>query len=278
MLVSDLTVSLPSFDFEGVTIQAWQIVILLVAVVAIITIPFIVFTQINKANGEKFTITTRDITYGSICLAMSYVLSFFGFEMPFGGTVTFASILPISIYCYYFDYRKGAVCCIIYMVLQLLQHPWIVSVWSALLDYVIPYFALSLAGALSYNHLKANKANGTKLFALVNHKGYFIGMAIYIIIRYTCHVVSGAIFWDYSADYGMSTIPYSMAYNAFCLVDFAIAIVAAFGLLSSKTFDTLMRGTIRRPSSKKFSVQCADGSVSTQSNGLANSNADTKND
>lgn len=250
----------PMFNFGGVDASALEVVLMLLAVIAIIAVPLVIVSiMLSKRRGEKFVFTTRDITYAAICLALSYALSFFGFKMPMGGTITPASILPVAVFCYYFGYRKGAVVSAVYMLLQLTQQPYIVNAWSMLLDYLIPYFALSLVGVFSYNPNRGRAATGSKKFAIATHWGFFVGLLIYIVIRYSSHVLSGVLYWDYSADYGMTTWAYSLAYNSFCLVDTLIAAVAGLLLLSSKAFDkTISDAAIR---SRGQSVKSADGSV-----------------
>lgn len=267
----------PIFKFDGIEIAAWQMVLFLLGVVAVIAIPIVIYSLIRAKKGEKFAFTTKDLVYGSICLAMSYVLSFFGIGLNLGGMITFASILPVSVYCYYFGFRKGAIVCVVYMLLQLTQGPYIVTPWSMLLDYLIPYFALSLAGAFAYNPAKHRAANGSKRFALISHSGYFIGMLLYIVIRYISHFLSGVIFWDLW--YGPAPVGfivgYSLGYNSFCLIDWAIAIAAALALLSSRTFDKLMLDvsslsrTRKRKAAAAVSEQGADGSVTAETDGLA---------
>lgn len=117
----------------------------------------IIYIAINRTK-KSTTITTKDITFGAISLAIAFALSFIGFKMPQGGTVTPASSLPIMIYCYYFNFKKGLIVCISYTFLQFLQSPYIVHPMSAALDYVIPYLALSFFAIFSPSKQK-NKAN-----------------------------------------------------------------------------------------------------------------------
>lgn len=273
----------PSFGFDGVGIEPWLMVLVLLGVIAVIALPIVIVSVLRaKRTGEKFSFSTRDLVYGAICLAMSYVLSFIGISLNLGGTITLASVLPVTIYCYYFGYRKGAIVCAVYMLLQLTQNPYIVSPWSMLLDYVIPYFALSLAGAFAYNPQKHSAATGSKRFAFVSHRGYYIGMLMYIVVRYISHILSGVLFWDlwYGPAPAGFVFGYSLAYNSFCLIDWAIAIIASLALLSSRNFDKLMIGVVsqNRPSRAAASKQGADGSVGTQADGLAHSDTDTEDD
>ena len=275
----------PIFDFGDVGIEAWQMILFLLGVIAVIAIPIAIYSLIRARKGEKFAFTTKDLVYGSICLAMSYVLSFFGIGLNLGGTITFASILPVSIYCYYFGFRKGAIVCVVFMLLQLTQGPFIVTPWSMLLDYLIPYFALSLAGAFAYNPKKHRAANGSKRFALVSHRGYYIGMLLYVLIRYASHIMSGIVFWDlwYGPAPAGFIVGYSMGYNSYCLIDWAIAVAASLALLSSKTFDKLMLDVSALSRTKRKAAvtaasgeQGADGSVTAETDGLAHTDPGTE--
>lgn len=267
------------FNFGGIEAGALEIVLTLLAVIAIIAVPVVVISIVKaKRRGEKFVFTTRDITYAAICLALSFALSFFGFSMPMGGTVTPASVLPVAVFCYYFGFRKGSVVCAVYMLLQLTQKPYIVNAWSMILDYLVPYFALSLVGVISYTN-QNKMATGSKRFAFISHWGFFAGMLMYIIIRYFSHVLSGVLFWDYSADYGMASWPYSLAYNSFCLVDMAIAAVAGLLLFTSRAFDRTMIDAVTKSRAKmQRSVQSANGCVSAEVDGLDNAYPAAEND
>lgn len=255
------------FDFGSVESPAWLVLLFLLGVVAVIVLPIVLFSIVHaKRTGEKFVFTTRDLVYGSICLAMSYVLSFFGISLNLGGTITFASILPVTIYSYYFGFRKGAMICTAYMLLQLTQSPFIVSPWSMLLDYLIPYFALSLSGAFSFLTKKRRAANGKKRVALASHLGYYIGMTLYIAVRYTSHILSGILFWDlwYGPAPAAFVVGYSFAYNSFCLIDFAIAVAASLALLASRTFDKLMTGVTHGAKTAKKQTESSEQSASSE--------------
>ncbi len=276
--------STPNFGFDGVDIPAWLMILVLLAVIAIIVVPIMVYSIVrSKKTNEKFVFSTKDLVYGAVCLAMSYVLSFIGLSLNLGGTITFASILPVTVYCYYFGYRKGAIICAAYILLQLTQNPFIVSPWSMLLDYVIPYFALGFSGMFAYNPSKHKKATGSKRFALMSHRGYYIGLAIYIVIRYTSHILSGVIFWDLW--YGPAPLGYvigfSFGYNSFCLIDWAIAVASSLALLSSKTFDKLMidvsaDGRNACAASNSDGKKSSDGSMASQADGLAHTDPGTE--
>ncbi len=222
------------FGFDGVEMNMASFIAMVIIVAFVILIPFIVVSLINSRQNGETVMTSRDLAYGSVCLALSFALSLVGLSLPFGGTITFASLLPISVYCHYAGFRKCVPFCLVYMLLNLLQHPWIVSVWSALLDYIIPYMALSAVGLFPYRKDVSGTGAGTEL---KKNLGYFIGMTTYILIRFPSHVLSGILFWDYSAEYGMTSLGYSLAYNSFCLIDWLIVIIVSVPILASRSFN-----------------------------------------
>ena len=229
------------FDFEDfpeiieTQIAMYVSLGLLAALVAAVIIAHVVMRKKNPT-----VITTRDITYGAICLAISFALGFMGVKLPQGGRITPASNLAIMVYCYYFGFRKGAVVCAANVCLQFLQGPSIYHPLSVLLDYVLPYMALIFLGIFRYKPEKFGAAVQNNAPALKGHVNFFIGAACYIVFRYVSHVLSGALlFGEYAWD-GWSVWPYSFAYNAFFLIDAAVTIVAAAGVLSSKAFNRFM--------------------------------------
>ncbi|MDE6398452.1 MAG: energy-coupled thiamine transporter ThiT, partial [Clostridiales bacterium] len=191
------------FDFDDFrdadTMLRVTLVLCLCLFVALIAGTLIAYFVLRK-KGKTNVIRTRDITYGAICLASSYALSFLGVGMPYGGTVTFASVLPVMIYCYYFGFFKGLVVTAAYTVLQFFQSPSIVHPMSAVLDYVIPYLALIFLGIFSYRQARFNKTVAANKHPLCAHIPFFIGIACYFAVRYISHVLSGVLFWgDYIA-------------------------------------------------------------------------------
>ena len=240
--------------FEGVDTAAAGTAIMIVLLLAMVLIAVGVNVVPRLAHRWEIEYTTRDLTYGAVCLAMAYALSWIKlFEMPLGGTVTLASLLPIYIYCYYFGFRKGTVISAAFMLLQFTQGVYVVSPWSAFFDYILPYFARCVVGLFSYKpdryaaFLKRNKDNGSGCkkwaFAFVGHWRILVGAILHMVIRYASQVFSGVLCWDWWG-YAPAALSYkltfSLGYNAFGLVDTAIAVVASMLLMSSLAFNRFM--------------------------------------
>ena len=95
-----------------------------------------------SSNKEKIL----SITCGGVCLALAFVLSQIKlFEMPMGGTVSPASCLPIVVFGMAFGPLWGFAVSIIFSCLQLIGG-WLVTPFQVLLDYILGYTMLGIAG------------------------------------------------------------------------------------------------------------------------------------
>ena len=159
---------------------------------------------------------TRALVYGALCLSLSFVLSYFKlFSMPFGGSITLASMLPLVAYAACYGPLYGFAAAFAYALLQVVQGAWIVHWAQFILDYFVAFTCLGLAS----------------LFP----RSLPLGMAVSGFSRMFVSTVSGAIFFaDAAADYGM-TSPwlYALAYNgltigADTLICLVIALIPAF--------------------------------------------------
>ena len=186
----------------------------------------------DKSLGEGSSV--RSISYGAICIALSYALSYIKFfSLPQGGSVTFASLLPLILYSYMFGTRKGLVAGVVYGMLQFVQSPQFYEPMQVLLDYPIAFGAIGVAGiSKKFKFLKGNMI-----------AEFAVGAVIAGILRYLVHATSGFyVFFHYLAP-GSSVgamLAYAFGYNAFVLVD--IVLVVAVGVIALST--KAMRRTI----------------------------------
>lgn len=215
---------------------------------------FMVIMVVMWFVGDKRKMSdTRSIVYGAISIALSFALSYAKlFKLPQDGSVTFASLLPLMVYCCMFGTRRGLVVCTIYGVLQALQDPFIIHPMQFLLDYPLAFGLIGVSGIFMEKGVFKEK----KIVA------FLLGGIIAVVLRYACHVCSGVFaFADYADldKYG-SAIVYSMAYNSFTFVDMALALVAGSTLFASKSFTALMQ---KSSDVNKLAVttQTADGAT-----------------
>lgn len=263
------------FDFSGISISPWQVVLLFAVVIAIMALLFVATAVVEKKKGIVRVTGTREITYGAVCLAAAFALSFIKlFSLPFGGSITLASVLPIGLYCYYFGFRKSMVVCFAFMLLQFFQNPYIVSPWSALLDYFLPFLAISLIGVFSYSPKKYENALMNNKPVVTAHLRILIGFGLYFVVRYLSHVLAGILFWSSGIDFmiwhgdlaGWAAVSYSLVYNIiYLLPDTLIAAGLSVVLLANKAFNAFM--------AKSFHAQ-KHSDTGTENNERAGSGAD----
>ena len=208
--------------------------ILLVAVIAALAFVF----GRNKKNGYN----TKSIAYAAVCIAMSFALSYIKFfEMPQGGSLTLASLVPLMLYSYMFGTKKGVLAGLVYGVLQAVQEPWIIHPAQFLLDYPVAFAGIGLAGMFA----------DFKFCEKLPQVKFALGAIVAALFRYASHVLSGVFaFNSYADKLGMNPWAYSFGYNAFVWPDIAIAIVVGVLILTSAAFTAQVK-KIQSESNKK---------------------------
>lgn len=180
---------------------------------------------------------SRSITYAAVCIAASFALSYVKFfSLPQGGSITFASMLPLMLYAYMFGLRRGVIAGMVYGVLQFVQSPQFYEPMQALLDYPIAFAGIGLAGI--GRKMKFLKGNVTAEFC--------VGATIAVLFRYVSHVLSGYfVFYSWASYWGdwyaAHPLAYSLAYNAFLFVELAVLLVVGVALLQSKSTKRLIK-------------------------------------
>lgn len=211
---------------NGAIISNTENIVLYVS--AVVLIGIIVAIALLFGRNDKNGFDTKAISYGAICLAMSFALSYIKLlEMPFGGSITIASLLPLMLYSYMFGTKKGVLVGVVYGILQTMQDVWFIHPAQFLLDYPIAFATIGLAGMFS--KMKSLKKLPQIKFAL--------GAIAVTVLRYISHVISGVFAFSETATIDNIWI-YSMAYNSYVFADIAIAVVLGIIVLSSKSFQS----------------------------------------
>lgn len=202
----------------------------LIAAIAVVAL----LTDKNKTPFDS-----RSLSFAAVCIALSFALSYIAmFKMPFGGTITFASLLPLMLYSYMFGAKKGVIAGVVYGMLQAVQDPWILHPAQFLLDYPVAFAGIGLSGMLRSLNVLNDKPR--LQFSL----GALIGGAA----RFVSHFISGALAFgsygaQYAETYGMPALAneyvYSLLYQTMYIIpDLIIVIIAGVLLFSSKNFKT----------------------------------------
>ena len=198
------------------TIRQWCF-----AVVATIVMTALLIDLVKRPPKSGKT-DVRALTYGALCMAMSFVLSYIKlWSMPLGGSVTLASMLPLLWYSNKFGVRNGLIAGAAYGLLQLIQKPEIYHWAQVLLDYPLAFGMLGLAGCV---------------------KNLQLGSILGVAGRWIMHILSGAIFFAEWVPEGWSNAwIYSAAYNGgYLLAELILCIVLSFAL--KKALDRIPTG------------------------------------
>ncbi len=187
----------------------------------------------NKQN------TTMRLVFSAMMVALGTVLSLSPLSLPFGGSVTFGSMVPLVIICQIYGMGYGLGACFAYSLIQLILGAgnlayavtFLAAVVIVLFDYVLAFSAMSLSGVTRRMKNKGAAAA--------------IGAVIGCFARYILHLVSGALVWgewaslDYIPAFLHGTVftenpqlfcwTYSVFYNAAYMIPETIltAVVAA---------------------------------------------------
>ena len=180
------------------------------------------------------------LTESAVMLALAFALSSAKlFEMPLGGSVTVASMLPIMLISFKWGNKAGLVTAFLYSVTQALQalasgnvFPYCEGIDTLIIcilfDYIFPFTILGLAGMLY------GKFNNTNV-------DFIVGASVVVFLRFCSHFLTGVYIWGQWAPDGMGKYLYSFLYNGgFLGVDFAILMVVLVLMLKSEEVKKLI--------------------------------------
>lgn len=165
---------------------------------------------------------TRVLAESAILVAIASVLSMIKLvDLPYGGSVTIASMLPIVIIAYRHGLGWGLGSGVVYGVIQQLLGlntlSWVTGWRSVLMvilfDYVVAFAVIGFAG----------------VFRKLQNQGsaLVLGSLLASVLRYACHFVSGVTVWRDISIPADQAVLYSLAYNATYMLPEAIVLVIA---------------------------------------------------
>ena len=149
---------------------------------------------------------------GSVMIALATVLSFIKvYKLPWGGSITLLSMLPICVYSIKHGLVKGLAVSFVYALLQMFISLGEVLSWGLtagtliaclFLDYLLAFTVIGLAGVF--------RNKGTV--------GAVAGTCFAVIMRLAVHFFSGVVIWHsigklWDGFETSNTFLYSLAYN-----------------------------------------------------------------
>lgn len=163
----------------------------------------------------------------AVMVALATVLSLFTIaNLPFGGSVTICSMLPIVLIAYRYRWKWGLLAGAVYGLVQMILGAenlsyggsFIAVVLIILFDYIVAFGVIGFAGL--FRDKLGNQAAELALGSLLAG-----------VLRYVCHFISGWAVWGSYAPEGTPAYLYSITYNATYMVPETIVTIAAAVLL-----------------------------------------------
>ena len=163
-------------------------------------------------------------------------------DMPYGGSVTFASMIPIAVIAYRYGIGWGLCAGGVYAVVQpllglenfsYLPVPTPIAIIALILfDYIIAFLAIGLAGIFRGRLKKSGRA-----LSVSSGLEFMLGALLISVIRYFCHTVAGATVWAGLPIPDGAALIYSIGYNAtYMIPETVINCAVAFYLASALDF------------------------------------------
>lgn len=169
------------------------------------------------------------LTETSIMIALATVLSLFTIaNLPFGGSVTVCSMVPVGLIAYRYKWKWGLVAGGVYGLVQMVlgannfsyAASFLAGVCIFLFDYIVAFGVIGFMGIFR-DKLRCNQVLELSL-----------GAVVACVLRYICHFISGWAVWGAWAE-GVPAWIYSLTYNASYMIPETIVTVVACGLLGA---------------------------------------------
>ena len=176
--------------------------------------------------------STKRLVISAVFIAVSIVLNeLTPMKLPFGGSVTFFSLVPLALLGWTYGAGWGLACGAVTGILNMIvgglsNFSYVSGIVAYLVlifaDYFVAFAVLGLSGIFK-NKLK----NDTVAFAF--------GAGLACVLRFICHFISGVTIWgDYTNGFIGAWI-YSLTYNAsYMLPELIITIIGCCAVLNIK--------------------------------------------
>ena len=139
---------------------------------------------------------------------------------PTGGSVTPGSMLPLMLFSVAYGAGPGLLAGLVYGVLQYLQGGWWLNVWQFLLDYILAFTVLGLAG-IAHNKSEKWMYLSIPFAALMRALCAFLAGLMWVADTPVSELVIGN--WQFS-----TPVTYSLVYNgAYLIPDTLICLLMA---------------------------------------------------
>lgn len=179
----------------------------------------------------------KNLVVCALFIALSTVLSELipSISLPFGGSVTVLSMVPVCLIGIMFSFKEAILANLVYGAIQLLfgagnlayATSLTATVAIILFDYIIAYGVLGLSGIFK---------------KVIKNKGLsaVLGVVFVCLLRYLCHFITGVTVWREIADLS-DAIWYSISYNGtYMIPEIIITSLGVYLLIKTKAINKLL--------------------------------------
>ena len=144
---------------------------------------------------------------GAVAAALGAILSMIIlYRLPQGGSVTLAAVVPIWVVALRRGPFVGALAGVALGLINFLQNPQAIHPLQPIVDYPLAFGLLGLAGIRQENPI--------------------FGAITAVMAKFSCHVLSGVLFFGIYVPAGQNPLHYSLVYNlSVVLPDLVVALV-----------------------------------------------------
>lgn len=171
---------------------------------------------------------TKKLVFSALMLALANVLSLLKIDMPMGGGLTIASMLPIVLVALKYGLGWSLGVSLLHGGIQLIlgldnlsyATNLTVAIMIVLFDYIVAYGVLGFSGIFK------------KRMPVL--KAALLGETVTFTLRFLCHFVTGWFVWDamWPNEYGMISPLYSLCYNGlYMLPELIVTMIITVAIL-----------------------------------------------
>lgn len=178
---------------------------------------------------NKTKLSLNWLTESAVMIALSTILSLIKiFDLPYGGSITAGSMLPVVIVSYRHGVGKGLITGLAYSVIQLIfglgsvsyATSFTAAVAIIMLDYIVAFTVTGLGGIFR------KKENENQTSSII------LGALSVCILRFICHTVSGCTVWAGVSIPSGDGLLYSLSYNATYMIPETIITIIIAGYIT----------------------------------------------
>lgn len=190
-----------------------------------------------KGKGGKYRYDAKHIAFAGVTIGLSFALSYAKISpVPYGGSITLASFVPVLIYAYVYGLTDGLLVGLVFGLLNFVSGPYILTPMTFVLDYLLAFASIGFMGI-------AHKFTKKITFNVV------LGTVGVFAIRFVFHLISGVIYFAQDAiwvdfpDWALvNSFVYSFIYQCVYIpADCAIATVVLYILAKTRVLERLIQ-------------------------------------